>query len=93
MLCKKAGNRFSGLIGAVAHPVCPQDALDCGARFWLERPSPRLRPEQGRRRIELRRRVKVLTVEAEQRSKIGITDASGVFENCAKYRFQIAGRL
>src|SRR6516164_3923063 len=41
----------------------------------------------------LRRRVKVLTVEAEQRSKIGITDARGVLQDGSKYQFQIVGRL
>src|SRR5260370_16049136 len=53
----------------------------------------RLRLEQRRRRIKLRHWENVFTIEAEQRSKIGITDASGVLQDGSKYQFQIAGRL
>src|SRR6516225_4707780 len=85
-------NRFSGIIGAVAHPLCPHNAIELSAWWRLKRTAPRLRLKQCRRCIELRHRLKVFTVEAEQGSKLGLADTSRIFQHGLEHWLQFAGR-
>src|SRR5262249_48314502 len=87
----RAGNGFGGVVGGMAHLLCPHDAIEQATRCQLKRSGPPIEFGKFGRRTNSCREADHLAVDAEQRTELGLAEAHRVLEHGLKHRLYLAG--
>jgi hypothetical protein len=69
----------------VAHLFRPHDTFKVATRQWLKYSTLFLKFDVFCWRTDFRREVKCLSIKTIKYTESGITDASGVLQDCSKY--------
>ena len=86
----RPGNSFSGSVGALTYPFCPQNTVEVGARCRLIRATMPLEFGIFRRRTNVRAEVKSAAVDKVKRAEFGLADTDCVFQDGLENRLQIS---
>src|SRR6516164_6717514 len=85
-------DRFSGVVGGVAHLLRPQHAIKYAARRWLTQSMSPILIHKFLRRVMRRYRTISVTLEAEERAELGLADTHRVLQHSLEHRLQLTRR-
>src|SRR5262249_20702041 len=85
-------DRFSGVVGRVAHLLRPQHAIKYAARRWFTQSMSPILIHKFLRRVMRRYRTISDTLEAEERAELGLANTHRVLQHGLEHRLQISRR-
>src|SRR5262249_48509803 len=85
-------DRFSGVVGRVAHLLRPQHTMKYAAGRWFTQSLSPILIHKFLRRVVRRYRTINVTLEAEERAELGLADAHRVLQHGLKHRLQLTRR-
>ena len=88
---RRGGDTVGGVVGSVAHLLCPHDVIEVTARRWSNR-SALHQFDKCRGRTEVRGAAKRLAIKAHQHPEFGLANSCGILEQGLENRLQVAGR-
>jgi hypothetical protein len=85
-------DRFSGVVGRVAHLLRPQHAIKYAAWRWLTQSMSPILIHKFLRRVMRRYRTISVTLEAEERAELGLANTHRVLQHGLEHRLQLTRR-
>ena len=85
-------NGFGSVVSRMGRPLCPPHLVELTSRCGLKRPAPCSEFDIFPGRTDIGRETESAPVVEEKRSESSLADASRFFQNCMKYRLQVAMR-
>ena len=88
---RRGEDSVGGVVGSVAHLLCPHDVIEVTARRRSKR-SALHEFDKCRRRTEVRGAAKRLAIEAHQHPEFGLANSCGILQQALENGLQVAGR-
>src|SRR5262249_49264876 len=85
-------DRFSGVVGGVAHLLRPQHAIKYAARRWFTQSMSPILIHKFLRCVMRRYRTISVTLEAEERAELGLANMHRILQHGLEHRLQLTRR-